>query len=149
MAFSLKFYEDAGLVTEKTDNLVVTQAEDGSTGSLIFEFFLGSIVAARKFQVEVNPGLDDILLSVVDVSPGAGDHFTDEVKLAKDDVNNLLTAVAGDPLNLGTQLLSGVVNGTAIFVEVDGTRFGGRATIPIGTALELSVETQLLIETDV
>lgn len=141
MAFSLQLFEDAGLTTPKVGNIVATQAADGSTGPLIFTFYLGATVVGRKFEVQANPGVDDILLSVTDAAPGTG-HATTEVKLAST-LGGLTGATPGAPLNLGPQLLSGVVNATQIFIEIDD------ATGVVGTSTELALETQILIETDV
>jgi hypothetical protein len=142
MAFSLALYEDAGLTTLKTGNIVATQAADGSTGPLIFSYFLGSPVANRKFEVAANPGVLNVILSITDVSPGSG-HEATEVKLAYGVVGNLAAAVAGADLILGTPLLSGVVNAIPIFIEIDD------ATMTVGTSTELAIETQVLIESDV
>jgi len=72
---------------------------------------------AWKFQANSDPGVDPITLSVVDSAPGSGQPAS-ALKLALTQ-SGLATAVGGDPLDLGTEILFGAVNGVQVWVEFD------------------------------
>lgn len=141
MAFSLGFFSDAGLLTPFPGPLSVTQKADGSTGPVDNLLYLGSTTAARKFQADSNPGIDDILLSIGDLTPAVG-HLPAEVKLATT-LLGLDSAVGGAALNLGTELLSEVANAQEVYIRVDD------ATMVVGTEIDLFFETNDLVELDV
>ena len=147
MALTFKIYADSALTSPQVGDLVATQAADGSTPPLQFQFFFGSLGSAggdtpdRKLQAESNPGVDQITLLIADTAPGVG-HEAVEVKLAATQVL-LGTAVAGDPLDIGAVLTSGSANDFEFWVEIDD------ATGVVATATELSFETNLVRETDV
>ncbi len=61
-------------------------------------------------------------------------HLPSEVKLSVDEAG-LATAVAGDPLNLGLELLSGTANRQDIWVEVDDPS----NTVALATDLKLEL----------
>lgn len=139
MAFTFQFYEDAGLVTPKTGNLVIQQNADGSTPPVDNVLYLGSTDVARKIQAESNPGVDNIIVSVVDSDIPSG-HPASEVKLALTLIG-LDSASGGAPLDLGvTEVLGGVPGAVAIYSRVDDT------TMVVGTSTELSFETANAIE---
>ena len=141
MTISLKYFVDAALITELPGNLIIEQASDGSTGPVDVQLFLGSTAVGKKFQAQSDPGIDSIILTVVDANPGF-DHEKEEVKLATT-LLGLDIAVAGDPLNVGTEIFSGVGNAQDVFMRIDD------ATMVIGTAVELSVDANNLVEVDV
>lgn len=141
MAFSLGFFSDAGLLTPFPGPLSVTQKSDGSTGPVDNLLFLGSAVLGRKFQADSNPGIDDILVSIEDLTPAVG-HLPAEVKLATT-LLGLDSAVAGAALNLGIEILSEVANAQEVYIRVDD------ATGVVGTEIDLFFETNPLVELDV
>jgi len=139
MAFTFTFHEDAGLVTPKVGNLVIQQNADGSTPPVDNVLYLGSTDVARKIQAASNPGVDNIIISVVDADVPAG-HPASEVKLALTLIG-LDSATPGAPLDLGVQeVLGGVPGAVAIYSRVDDT------TMVVGTSTELSFETVNAIE---
>ena len=81
MDFTFKFFEDAGLVSPKVGNLVIQQNADGSTPPVDNVLYLGSTDVLRKLQDSVDPGVANIIVSVVDSDIPAG-HPASEVKLA-------------------------------------------------------------------
>lgn len=147
MALTFKIFSDAALTTEQTGNLVATQNADGSTPPVEFQLWLGSLGSAggntadRKVQADSDPGVAGIDLTVVDTTPGSG-HEVAEVKLATTQ-GGLAGATGGALLALAATLTSGTANAVEFWVSVDD------ATGVIGTAVELSVDTVLLRETDV
>lgn len=141
MAISLIFYSDAALTVPITPPLNAPQADDGSTGPLDFVLYLGSATAGKKFQAASNPGIDDIVLSVVDSAPGTG-HPASEVKLAAT-LGGLDVATGGAPLDLGPQILSGAANAVPVFVRINDT------TGVVATSTELSLQTNNVTESNV
>lgn len=138
MAFSLGFYSDAGLLTPFPGPLSVTQKSDGSTGPVDNLLYLGSVALGNKFQADSNPGIDDIIVSVGDLTPAVG-HLPAEVKLATT-LLGLDSAVGGASLNIGATLLSEVANAQEIYIRVDD------ATMVVGTEIDLFFETNPLVE---
>lgn len=139
MAFTFGFFEDAGLVTPKVGNLVIQQNADGSTPPVDSVLYLGSTDVTRKIQAESNPGVDNIVISVVDSDIPAG-HPASEVKLALT-LLGLDSAVGGASLDLGVaEVLGGVPGAIAVYSRVDDT------TMVVGTSTELSFETANAIE---
>lgn len=147
MALTFKIFNNATLTTEQVGNLVATQNADGSTSPVTFQLWLGSLgseggdTTDRKAQADSDPGVDAVLLTVVDAFPGA-DHEATEIKLATTS-GGLAAAIAGADLVLPVTLTSGTGNKQEFWVEVDD------ATGVIGTSTELSVSTNLIRETDV
>lgn len=146
MALTFKLHTDAALTSALAGNLVATQNADGSTPPVEFQLWLGSLGSAgldtadRKLQADSDPGIDTIVISVLDASPGAG-HEDTEIKLALTQAG-LNTATPGAPLSVAANLVSGIVNAFEFWVAVDD------ATGQIGTSTELSVTTVLLREVD-
>lgn len=139
MALSFALYTDANLTTPLSSNLVCSQNADGSSDPVDKVVYLGSTVANRKLEANSNPGVDQIVVSVVDSAPGTG-HPATEVKLATT-FGGLASAVGGAPLNIGATILSGVENAVPIYIRVDDT------TGVVSTSTELSVAISNVRET--
>ena len=135
---SFKIYTDAGLTTPLTSNLLATQASDGSSDPVDFQLWLGSTSAGKELKTDTNPGTNQITLSITDTTAGVG-HLPAEVKLALTQ-GALTAATGGAPLNLGTSILSGVVNAVTFWIRVDD------ATGSVGQSTELGVTTPALRE---
>lgn len=125
-------YSDSNLTIEQTAPLVSVQKSDGLDPPNDFLLYLGSPNGLYRLQANSNPGVDPIVATIVDASPGSG-HETTEVKLALSSAG-LDTAVAGDPLTLGVTLLGGVSNAVEIHIRVND------ATLTPGYSQELSVQ---------
>jgi len=114
MAITLNFFRDSGLSVPGL-SLACNQADDGSSAAVDRVFYLGSPVVGRQFEDAAAPGTDAITVSVEDSGSGV---LPSAVKLALS-AAGLDTAVAGAPLAVGTQILSGPGNGIAVHVRVD------------------------------
>lgn len=141
MTVSLQYFLDAALTAPIITPFNVQQADDGSTGPVDFNFFLGSVALAKKFQAQSNPGIDQIVVTIDDANPASGQE-PNAVKLATTAIG-LDSAVAGDPLNIGVQVLSEVGNAFSLWVRVEDI------TLTVATSLDLSLKTNEVIEVDV
>ena len=112
MAGTFWFYTDAGLVTR------LSTALKASGASTDFRIWFGSPSTAGAYQVQADsdPGVDQITVSITDTTPGSG-HEDTAVKLALTE-GGLATAVAGDPLDIGTAVESGSANAVEVWVRV-------------------------------
>lgn len=140
MAISLKFYHDSALTSEITAlaPLTATQETTGALPPVDKTIYLGSTVAGNKFQTNVNPGVDAIVVSVIDAAAGSGAPAT-EFKLALTS-GGLASAVAGAALTLSTTINSGVANAVPIF-----TRRTSAITVA-GSYTDVRLDTQTLAE---
>jgi hypothetical protein len=131
MAFG--FYANSSLTVPQSGPIVCTVNEDGTTGHVDKQTWLGDADANWKFQAESGLGTHQITVSIADSDPGNW-HEVGIVTLALSpaalDVNT-----PGDPLNCGTTIFGGVGNAISIYIRVDPTVF------TVGTRLELSLVT--------
>lgn len=82
------------------------------------------MAVGTKFRATSDPGIDSIMLTPTDTVPGSGLPTT-SAKLALTQVA-LAAAVAGDPLDLGPQINSGVAGAVQVWVrQVDTTGVQG------------------------
>lgn len=135
---TFKVYNDANLTSEFTGSLTANQNVDGSTGMQKFQKWIGSTAVGKTLQAESNPGVAQIVLSIVDAAPGSGHPATD-ISLALTSVG-LDSATPGASLNLGTSILSGVVNAKEFWIGMEDS------TGVVGTSTELTVQTNLCRE---
>lgn len=114
---TFKVYNDAALTSEFTGELTMDQAIDGSTGDLDRVLYIGSTASGKTLQTLVNPGVDQINLSITDttVSPGNGPEASD-LKLATT-LAGLDSATAGASLDLGAAVSSGVGNAQPVYIR--------------------------------
>ena len=138
MAFSLKPYADSGL-TAQASNITAAQASDGSSAAVDRVVYIGSTVAGKKFQAFSNPGVDNIVVSLVDANSGGGVQAA-HAKLATTQAG-LASAVAGAALSLGTQILSGAANARAVWLRIDTPALAEGAYTDLSLALNDLVET--------
>lgn len=143
MPTSFKFYHDAALTSEITSGVPLSAAHDTSGGSPAVDdlIYFGSTSTGLKAQVSSNPGVTAIQISISDSASGSGAPAT-QFKLATTQ-GGLTAAVAGNPLSLSTQVLSGVANAVPIW-----TRRSSAITVA-GAYTDLSLVTQTLVETPV
>lgn len=140
MAFN--FYTDSALTQPQVGNLIATQRSDGSTGPVKFQLWLGDDDPAFKYQADSDPGVDNVVVSVLDAVPGSGNPDTD-VKLAVTEAG-LVGATPGAALDLGTtEIVGGSVNAKQVWIQVEDS------TGTVGTSTELSVQTNDLRKLDV
>lgn len=135
---TFKVYNDANLTSEFTGSLTANQNVDGSTGMQKFQKWIGSTAVGKTLQAESNPGVAQIVLSIVDAAPGSGHPATD-ISLALSSPG-LDSATPGASLNLGTSILSGVANAKGFWIGMEDS------TGVVGTSTELTVQTNLCRE---
>lgn len=129
---SFGFFTDPGLTTALSGTLDFAQAIDGSTGAQQAILYFGSPSADRTLRAAANPGVDPIVLSVVDAGAGTGSPATD-VTLALDPT--FAGRTAGAALTLGVQISGGVAAAVPIYVQVhDSTH-----AIAVNTDLSLTM----------
>lgn len=97
------FYEDAGCTSPLFASMTLVEG----TGSADRVVYLGTAdLEAGTLRAASAPGLDHILVSVVDDAPGSGIAAT-AVRLALS-AGGLNSATPGAALNIGTEVLPGV-----------------------------------------
>ena len=143
MPVSFKFYHDAALTQEITSGnpLTATQDAAGLLPAVDKVIYFGSTVTGNKVQAVSNPGVDPIVISIVDANAGTAAPAT-EFKLALSS-GGLASAVAGAPLSLSHSINSGVANAVPIHTRRDS------ALSAAGSYTDLSLETSSLTETPV
>lgn len=143
MTISFKFYHDAALTQEITsgNQLVATQDTAGLLGPVDTVIYLGSTVTGNKVQATSSPGVDPIVVSIVDADAGTGAPAS-EFKLALSS-GGLASATAGASLTLSTTINSGVANAVPIYTRRDSV------LAVAGTYTDLTLQTNSLNETPV
>lgn len=140
MAVTLKFYHDAALTSEidSTTKLAATQDAAGVLGAVDTLIYLGSTAVGMKFQATSSPGVDPVVVSIVDTDAGTGAPAS-EFKLALSS-GGLASAVAGAALALSHTILSGVANAIPIYTRRDS------ALVVAGNYTDISLETNDVTE---
>lgn len=143
MATTFKFYHDAALTEENTtsNRLPATQDTAGILPAVDEIIYLGSTTTGNRIQAVSAPGVDPIVISVVDADAGTGAPAT-EFKLALSS-GGLDSATAGASLSLSHTVLSGVANAVPIY-----TRRVSALSVP-GTYTDITLQTNDVIETPV
>ena len=113
MSFNL--YSDAALTTLAPLRLL--QLAEVAPAAVTGVMYLGSTNAAETLEAESDPGVDDLVLSVVDADALTGAAAT-AVKLALSS-GGLVSATGGAPLNLGVTVLGGVANALPIHYKFE------------------------------
>lgn len=116
---SCDFYHDSALTEQVTalNPIAAAQDEADSLPPVDVQIWLGSTDDDWRFQADSDPGVDPIVVSVVDAAGGSGQPAT-AVKLATSQ-GGLDAATPGDPLSLGTQVDSGTGNALNFWVRLD------------------------------
>lgn len=140
MAITFKFYHDSALTEEITvaNPLSAVQDDVGSLAPTDYQIYFGSTASGTSVQATSNPGVDPIEVSLLDSDVGTGE-VVEAVKLSTT-LLGLDAAVAGDPLEIGTTVSSGVGNAYAIWVRIDPTQGN------VGTYTDISIVTNGLTE---
>jgi hypothetical protein len=140
MAISFKFYHDSALTEEITalNPLTATQDTAGILGAVDKTIYLGSTLTGNKAEANSDPGVDAIVVSIVDANAGTGAPAT-EFKLALSS-GGLTSATAGAALTLSASITSGVANAVPIYTRRDS------ALAVAGSYTDISIETNELLE---
>lgn len=125
MAISLKFYLDAALTQPVAAGTPIAAAAVAS-GTDDIQLWLGSTASGTQFQVTADPGVDEILIDIVDTVGGSGLADT-AAKLATTQ-GGLAGAVAGASLSAGTTITSGVANAFAFWLRLTAPATAGSYT---------------------
>lgn len=133
MAFTFGFFEDAAMTTPLVGNLVLSQQSGVSTDIDTVVYF-GSTTASKKVEAASDPGVDQVSVTVVDASPGAG-HEAVDFKLAATSGG---LGAGGQVLNLGTQVVSQLAKEVHI-------RWNN-SVASVGNSTEIKLQCNALIE---
>lgn len=113
---TFRAYHDAALTQEiNAGNPLTAPHVAGATDPIDKTIYIGWPTAGMKLQKTVNPGVDPVVLSIVDAATGSGTPAT-EFKLALS-AGALSSAVAGASLSLSHTLLSGVANAVPVYTR--------------------------------
>lgn len=137
MSTTFGFYADAGLTVPLTTGGVTQVIGGGAVDRLIY---FGSATAGKQLQAVSDPGVDPVQVTIFDANVASGIESS-AIKLALSS-GGLDTAVAGDPITLGTTLQSGSANAVALYVRTDS---GISST---GTYSDLALQVNDVVETD-
>lgn len=136
MAINFSFYEDASLTIPVTGNIVFQVAEDGSSGWVVRQFWLGATIADRKVQDDVSPGVTEIQLVLQNLG-GVPLLTTADAGVSLDNITYFTPSV-----DIGlTEIESGVANAFTFYVRA--RVFSGATP---GSYIDLRVRTQTLRE---
>lgn len=117
-----KLYTDAACTTAFSGTLFINHKSNFSDNPQDFTYWLANIDddpmdgGSLKLEDQTDPGVNQIQLYIVDNDPGTG-HESTEITLALSS-GDLGVNTAGDPLDIGTQLLSGASNALPVYVRV-------------------------------
>lgn len=141
MTTTFKFFADAALTIENTSSARTTFVfnSDGSIAYADATIYFGSNAVSKTAKDAVSPGTAQIAVTPTDTVGGSGLAAAD-IKLALT-AGGLPGATGGAALNIGTQVLSGVVNAIPIYVRMTPSTFVA------GTYDDLRLVTQNLQET--
>ena len=129
---TFQIFTDAGLTSPLTGSLDFAQSFDGSTGAVTATLYIGSAASGLTMRAASNPGVDPIIVTITDSVPASGSPASD-VTLALEPT--FAGRTAGAPLNIGTQVNSGVAAAVAVYVKVHDST----GTIGMNTDLSLVV----------
>ena len=132
MSLTFAFWADAGMTVPNAAGATVT-AGAGPTDRIVY---FGSPASAKTLQAASAPGTDPVQISIADANAGTGIAAT-ALKLALT-AGGLDTAVAGDPLSIGTTISSGA--SLAIYVRTTQGALG------VGVYEDLSLTTNAVVE---
>lgn len=131
---SFGFFSDPGLTTPLAGSLDFAQSRDGSTGAVVRTIYFGSAASGRVVRAASNPGVDSIVLSIVDGTPAGGSPSSD-VTIGFDET--FMSRLPGLSLSLGTVVNSGVSNAIAIYVRVQDST----GVLAVNTDISLAMNT--------
>lgn len=117
MPLTFNLFHDSALTQPITSVNPLTATQDGGVllGAVDKTIYLGSTTSTNKLQVTASPGVNPLIVSIVDAASGTGAPST-EYKLALTS-GGLATAVAGASLTLGATINGGVANAVPIFTR--------------------------------
>ncbi len=112
---SFNFYSDSGLTTLAPLRLL--QVAEVAPAAVTGVMYLGSTNAAETLQAESDPGVDALVLNVIDANALTGAAAT-AVKLALTE-GGLASATGGAPLTISHTVLGGTANAVPIHYKFE------------------------------
>ena len=113
------YYSNSTLTAALPTPLVISQATTGELPPQDIQIWLGSTNASETMQTLVNPGTDQITVSVSDSAVGTG-ASSSQFKLAMSQ-SALASTTGGNTLNLGTTIQGGVANAVSFWLRCEDT----------------------------
>ena len=142
-----KLYTDSACTTEFSGTLQLVHRTDLTDNPQDTQLWYAEVEddtgdnQVYQQQAESDPGVDPVVLSIVDAAVGSG-HEASEITLATTS-GALGTNTAGASLDLGATLLSGVSAAQPIHIRVEN------AVTTVGTSTELSVDIVATVDSEV
>jgi hypothetical protein len=130
------FFDDSGLSVQSA-GITAMQATDGSSAAVDREVFIGVTDTDRAYFAASDPGVDDIMVSIVDAESGTS-LLPSSLRMALD-AGDLGAATPGAALAIGTDVQPGSVNAVSFWVRTDTAAFAA------GVYDNLSLTTNALI----
>lgn len=136
-ATSFRFYHDAALTQEIVAGNTLTATQGAGLAAVDQTIYLGSATADKKLQADSDPGVDPVIVSVVDAAAGSGAPAT-EFRMSLSPITGAETP--GAALTLSHTLLSGTANKVTIY-----TRRTSALTVA-GVYTDLSLDSNAVVE---
>lgn len=134
MAITFGFYLDSGLTAALAGPILHSKLASVASADQDTRLFFGSTAVDTQLQRATNPGVDDIEIEVTDSDLGNAPAAS-AVKLALSR-SALSSAVAGDPLSLGTEVLSGAANAVEVWVRTTNALSGVASDSTLGLFID-------------
>jgi O-acetylhomoserine/O-acetylserine sulfhydrylase-like pyridoxal-dependent enzyme len=134
MTISFGFFTDSGLTAPLVGSILHSKLASVASADQDTRLYFGSAAAGTQLQRATNPGVDDIEVEITDSDLGAAPAAT-AVKLALSQ-SALSSAVAGDPLSLGTEILSGSANAVEVWIRTTNALSGVASDSTLGLFID-------------
>lgn len=142
-----KLYDDAACTIESSGILQINSKTNLSDNPQDFVYYFANVdddpmdAGSVQLQAQSNPGVDPVQLYISDTAAGSGHEATD-ITLALT-AGDLAVNNPGDPLELGTTLLSGASNAVPVYIRAINT------LTTINSSTELSIRINATVATAV
>ena len=142
-----KLYDDAACTIESSGILQINSKTNLTDNPQDFVYWFANVDddpldgGSVQLQAQANPGVDPVQLYINDISAGSGHEATD-ITLATS-AGDLAVNTPGDPLDLGTTLLSGASNAIPVYIRAINT------LTSVNSSTELSIRINATVATAV
>ena len=116
------FFYNSGLIMP-AESISAMQASNGSSSAVDNQLWIGVTDLTRAYYAASDPGVDDIVISIVDDS-GATELPPTALRLALLQAD-LGSATPGASLTIGTEVGPGSANAIAFWVRIDSAAIAG------------------------
>jgi len=120
-----KLYDDAACTIESSGILPINSKTNLTDNPQDFVRWFANVDddpldgGSVQLQAQSNPGVDQVQIYINDIAPGSA-HSPSDITLATS-TGDLAVNTPGDPLDLGTTLISGVSNAIAVYARAINT----------------------------